>query len=306
LVLKSVKERTGTDYLDAVERFVEWGLAQGDDDPLLAEDVDELLVLYFQHLYDAGCSQSEAQKCRAGISFVFPALRRCLGWADRALAGWELHEPHVSWPPITYGLVLGAAVALWETGQPAAAVGLLLGFECYLRNSEVCNLQVKDLALPGDARIGALAGIAMVGIFKAKTGKFQFVRIRDPLVLALLRHITAGAAPEDQLLPGLTPSRFRAALREGLRLLGFPDAPYVIHSLRHGGAVHDYLIDGQSLETVMETGRWVSTKSARTYLQSGRVLLLQQVIPVDVQAMIVVLELDRGAGFGMPGCFQPR
>jgi hypothetical protein len=41
------------------------------------------------------------------------------------------------------------------------------------------------------------------------------------------------------------------------------------HSLRHGGATHDYL-KGMPFDDVMVRGRWAVTKSAVHYIQQGR------------------------------------
>ena len=60
-------------------------------------------------------------------------------------------------------------------------------------------------------------------------------------------------------------------------------APYVFHSLRHGGATHRYL-SGQPLEDILRFGRWASTKSARRYVQSGRALLLAVNVAPNVLA----------------------
>ena len=294
-------------YRKAVAGFVAYAAANEEDfgamDDLL---FDQMLVDYLQQLYNNGCSQSEAKDTYSGVVHFLPHLRKQLPWTLRALKGWGTLEPSQSWPPITYGLVLTVAVALWERKDYAHATALLLSFECYLRSGEVCALQVKDVALPGDVRLGTMSTLSTLGVMKAKTGRYQHVTVRDPLVIHLLSLFTVGAAPDAPLLPGVSQPSLRKALRHGLRLVGMPDAPYVPHSCRHGGATHDYLLGGLSLESVLERGRWASSKSARTYLQSARVLLLLQQIPPETAGLIRLREGDRGASFGLPGHFAPR
>ncbi len=53
---------------------------------------------------------------------------------------------------------------------------------------------------------------------------------------------------------------------------------YTPHSLRHGSATHDFC-NGIEIETILIRGRWVSAKSARTYIQSGRSLAIQTNLP---------------------------
>ena len=56
---------------------------------------------------------------------------------------------------------------------------------------------------------------------------------------------------------------------------------FVPHSLRHGGATHDYL-KGLPIEDIMRLGRWI-------YIQSGRAILLSNIIPREVVELAKVL-----------------
>jgi hypothetical protein len=283
-------------YLAALTPYLAW-CEELRADPSEAADFDELLSRYIQILYDNKCSLGEALTLRSSVVFFDPGLKGLLPLADRALEGWRRLEPAESWPPATYGLAFGAACELWLCGDVAHATAILLAFECYLRNDEVCKMSVRDVALPGDARVGRASTFAAVAIQFAKTGRRQWVTVRDPLVLSLLQGFAEGAQPSDKLLPGVSPDSFRQAFRRGLDLLGFPNAPYVVHSLRHGGATHDYTVGGLSLESVLERGRWRSTATARRYLQSARVLLLDVCIPTTVVTKIDTYLVDKNQIF---------
>jgi hypothetical protein len=108
-------------------------------------------------------------------------------------------------------------------------------------------------------------------------------------VRKLLRLVMAGKTGDDLLFP-LAAKTYLSHLRGACKLLNLGKS-YVLHSLRHGGATEDY-IGGTSVEDVLLRGRWVSTKSARVYIQSGRALLLQQRIPEKVRRLIALLKTD--------------
>lgn len=96
-------------------------------------------------------------------------------------------------------------------------------------------------------------------------------------------------SPTAQVFP-FTAARLRALMQSSAQALGLA-APYVLHSLRHGGATCDY-IAGRPVAAIVLRGRWASFKSARTYIQRGQALLLDAVIPHNVQqiAQVVVLQ----------------
>ena len=89
--------------------------------------------------------------------------------------------------------------------------------------------------------------------------------------------------------PGCLPcaSAFYRHFKHACADLGLSKS-YVPHSLRHGGATHDFL-RGLSLEDILHIGRWASIKSARHYVQEGRALLLSTSVPRDISALSRVL-----------------
>ena len=56
---------------------------------------------------------------------------------------------------------------------------------------------------------------------------------------------------------------------------------YSPHSLRHGGATRHFL-QKKPISDIQFRGRWSSSKSVRTYIQSGRALLLLTQVPTEV------------------------
>ena len=90
-------------------------------------------------------------------------------------------------------------------------------------------------------------------------------------------------------LPGgfafsFSPAEFRALFHEACGALGLRGA-YVPHSLRGGGATHDFERMRSStvdITHIMIRGRWTSAKSLFTYCQAGKSLLLQVAEPPDL------------------------
>ncbi len=285
--------------MTAVDNFLLWCELNDEEDTGDPEDFDLLVCTYVQHLYDTMRSESEAKRLRSALVFLHPSLRNQLGLTDRALLGWHRLEPARSWPPITYGLAVAAASALWMTEDYSHAAAILLAFECYLRNSETCNLRICDIALPGDPRRGRRSTLAAIALQKTKTGDKQWVTIRDPLVIHVLRYFISGP-PTGKLFPGISPASFRRKLRYGLWLIGFEHSPYVVHSLRHGGAVRDYLYTPMTLEDVLRRGRWRSVATTRRYLQTTRSILLDVHIPEEAARASVYLEQERFSTFFAP------
>ena len=131
-----------------------------------------------------------------------------------------------------------------------------------------------------------------------KTGKNQWVEVRDAAVRRLMRRLLQVAPAErSALLFPFSAGTFRRHFKAACADLGL--APeYVPHSLRHGGATHDHLT-GVSLEEVLRRGRWASMKSARHYVQSGRALLLTTSVPPDVALLARRLAADVVEAFAL-------
>ena len=97
-------------------------------------------------------------------------------------------------------------------------------------------------------------------------------------MIALIRDLVKNTKPGQFLFPFSAATfrrRFKTACTD-LRLSNL----YVPHSLRHGGATRYRHVLRWTIENVMERGRWVSTKSARRYVQSGNAT--RRVSPTDI------------------------
>lgn len=279
----AVKGTTIERYRLHVFKFAQWGLSV-EEDPTDPVEMDEVLCDYIHYLHQYGQPKSHASLAFCGLIYFMPKYRSHLHLSFRALRGWNKLRPPTVRPPATRGVALGTAAELWHRGHREASVMVLLAFEGFLRNAEVVALRFNDIALPGDMRLGvAPEGTAGVRIRRAKTGGEQWATIQDPLVVEVLRHfMSTSATGESRLFPSMTSDRFRTAFYRAQKWLGFANAIYTPHSLRHGHASEAFLA-GASLETIMARGRWASVNTARYYIQTGRALLLTVSLPAEVQ-----------------------
>ena len=125
----------------------------------------------------------------------------------------------------------------------------------------------------GDNRLDGTTQLMALRLAKTKTGSNQWAEVRRSQVQELVRVLLESTKQGSRLFP-FTTSSFRYHFKNACH--GLPD--YVPHSLRHGGATHDFLV-GVGLEEILRRGRWASTASARHYIQAGRALLLTLRVP---------------------------
>ncbi len=195
-------------------------------------------------------------------------------------------------PPLTWEMTLLIACTLARSGHRDAGVATLLAFDCYLRVGELCRLRLCDVVMPHDARMGSAFTGMVVCLPRAKTGLNQSVPVRRPAVGAVLHdYVTllyqTGAVEWHGHLFSLTASRYRELLCAACVALGLP-ARYTPHSLRHGGASHDYLEHGDVNE-VMLRGRWRSMPSVQRYIQTSAARLAAQEVPAHLHRMALAL-----------------
>ena len=88
----------------------------------------------------------------------------------------------------------------------------------------------------------------------------------------------------DALVFDFSPQLLRRLMREASVSLGVGGTLYVPHSLRHGGATHDFLRTG-SIEHVQFRGRWKSMESSRRYIQQSHALLAAQQVPSNLNQL---------------------
>ena len=145
-------------------------------------------------------------------------------------------------------------------------------------------MTAHDILLPGDSRTSS-ADLSAVRLGRTKTGKNQYAILERP-ELREIATIIAKLSPISDSGDLIFPSRrvLARALKYALSLCKLDKFGFSWHSLRHGGAT-DLLARKVSIETILERGRWASTKSAKRYLQSGLSLQISIELPTTVNEL---------------------
>ena len=282
LLEKRLKKTTRVLYKKAVADFTDWVDDVGHPEPRTSDELDQCLTGYIHDLYDTDRGVDEARRAYYGITkLLLPSMRHGLPTAKLSISSWEKSEPPRSHPPLSWKLTVAIAMRMATDGNPDMAIGTLLAFECYLRIGELIGLRFKDVAGPGDPRTDEQHKDWCLRLRKTKTGRNQWVHVRDRQVASLLRDLMASLKPGQKLF-GFTADYYRRYFKRTCADLGL-SAEYVPHSLRHGGATRDH-VAGMGIEDILLRGRWASNDSARRYIQRGRALLLSVEVPAHVAA----------------------
>jgi integrase len=230
------------------------------------------MCLYLQHLYDSGQSFHLAACTVFGLQHKVPWMANHLNGSKLALKGWNRSAPSTSHPPLTWELTCLLSVWMLLHDEPDVALAMLVGFDCYLRIGELINLTVQDVAKANDPRIGAAYRGVMLRLAKTKTGNNQAVTVENGVVASLLQRRIQGRRSDEKVF-AISREHFYSVMHKACSALGLGDHGYTPHSLRHGGATRHYL-QGKPITDIQFRGRWSNAKSVRTYIQSGRALLL--------------------------------
>lgn len=242
--------------------------------------MDNALAAYGNDRFAESSSRGSRQafvNCVMGVEKFLPYMKQRLVKSRAVYNGWSRLYPAKSPPPMPLSVLLVLSSLFYAAGLSEVGVSLILAFHAYLRVGELCALRWGDVFLPGDGRISGLPSrgqgrFAGVLLRQAKTGNLQFVPISWPFLIRLLRRAKRGRADSSRVCP-LSPARLRKALNTGLTIIGCGGMGFVPHSLRHGGATHDFMT-GVEPSTIQLKGRWRSRKSFLNYLQAGRGLIL--------------------------------
>ena len=251
--------------------------------------VDHLLSAYIQHTYDHDGSYSNAAQALAALVHYRQDVKLLLFSSRQCIKGWARVKKSVSHPPFTWELAVLLACTFARSGYLGPAVSMLVGFDCYLRVSELTRMRRRDVIMPHDPRMGAAQTQMALCLPIAKTGLDQSVVLRNPVVADVLRlwvsHLRLVDRPDstDRIFD-FPDSQLRNLIRNACASLGLGDTPYVPHSLRHGGATADFLRTGD-INYVQNRGRWKSMESARRYIQSTRALLAKHQVPAALNQL---------------------
>jgi hypothetical protein len=296
LLQLAVTPRTRKLYYNAAADFIAWYRNKPGACSSYVH-IDVHLAVYLDTLFRSGISHlGHANNTVFGLIHLAPFLKPWLPVTRRALKGWKKSRVVLSWPPLVWELCCMLAIQLSSVGWYDEAFALLVGYDGYLRISELLSCRVRDfhewiLAEPPQYQLR---------LKFTKTGPNRLVTLTRPGLGAMLgsyirtRH--AGKSSQTRIF-GFSPQQFRKRFRIGCELLGWESVGFVPHSLRHGHA-SDAFNDGVPVETIQVQGRWASIESTRRYIQSARVHLIRgrltPILPVlpdyGVQAVVSLMQ----------------
>lgn len=254
-----------------------------------AADLMPAVAAFLGHRLRNGYAAAAGRTLYAALNLFYPNATTVLRPLARGLSGWERARPPVKRPPLTRPLVVAMAIRLVAWGYPAMAVSVLLSFHCYLRIGELLRVECWHLVPRRAARTGGTNARPFVHIPRAKTGVNQDVEITDADVWLLtavasrVARATAGPgiSPDRARLFPLSEQSFRRLFAACATSYGLPST-VVPHSLRHGGATHDYISATRTPEEVRVRGRWRREKSMQHYVGSMRSALALLSVPEAV------------------------
>ena len=290
---RSVKTPTLKDYQLRIDRFSVW-CQQHRKDWKSASELDQVLALYLQSLFEAGRGQDEGIRVVAAIKFFIPEVSRLgergLPRAVRSLKGWNLAMPQRQRLPMPLE-VLGAMMGcLLYRGYPQLALRMFIQFVTYMRPGEISNLTVGQLIPPQPSMTNACQFWAILLHpqelkIPGKTALFDgsILLDSDLWMGPLLAKITVGRNPAEPLWADphqLLVQQFSQITKE----LGLEELGLSLYALRHGGASHDILASRRPLLEVKKRGRWSTDSSLKRYVKEARLQHeLSKVNPVVVQ-----------------------
>eukprot|EP00435_Cladocopium_sp_Y103_P073070 s132_g42.t1 len=269
LKFAGLQRRTLAAYKLALERFLRFARSNRHDLPSPAQ-LDLALAEYLNSMYQEGEAVSAAGHAISGIKRFIPELRSQLPTASHFSRNWQKCHRPIRAVPISWELLQAMAALCWDQGSPHMALMLYVGFNCFLRTSEMLALQGCHL-LPHHSK----PEVAIVVPFsKTSNGNAQVLMVKDYNIWRLTRHVTRQRPSAALLWPG-TPAQFRALWGQILLCLDFRSDDYTPYGIRRGGATW-FFLETASLDATLARGRWSVSKTARSYVDDGTLTLARQ------------------------------
>ena len=244
-----------------------------------AHSVDRKFTAWLDARFAAGTPRSIGECALNGLHYFLPRLKGKLPYAQRTLRGWRRSVIVESYPPMPLNVATLLAIRLAAHGHILPALAVLLSFDCYLRINECMRLKVGDVRIPSDDRLGPRYLHCAIHLRSTKTLDNLSCTIHDPMIARLLHRCIINRHRSESIFP-FSASVFRELhFKRTLRELRLSHLGFTPHSLRHGGATHDFVIAGRDETYVTKRGRWASAGSAHRYMQTLAAVDLTFAVP---------------------------
>ena len=269
LRVAGLQRRSLSAYKLALERFLAFA-HRSEFELVDATDLDYVLAEYFNCMYQEGEPVSAAGHTLSGIKRFIPELRIQLPTASQYFRNWQRCHRPLRAVPISWELLQAMAAICWDQGSKPVALPLYIGFNCFLRTSEMLALQFCHL-LPHHTK----PEVAVVIPFsKTSHGNAEVLLVKDERLWRLTHALKAKKGITAPLWAG-TPGLFRSTWARLLECLEFRPDDYTPYGVRRGGATW-YFLETASLDATLARGRWATSKTARSYIDDGTLTLANQ------------------------------
>ncbi|CAK0897757.1 unnamed protein product, partial [Prorocentrum cordatum] len=216
-------------YRIAVAEFLAFAIEGGF--PLNSSaEADSALGAYVEDQWANEGTLSHGRYALAGCLFFAPELRTALPFAWSLVKTWQKLAPINRAYPASPEMALGLAGAAVSVGQPLLAALVLVTFDAMLRTKELRDLTYDDITFAEGGVILRLSETKM-GV---RTGNVQFVVVRTPAAVNLLRVAAERAQPTDHLCP-YTYVQLQRLLKSLLAVASIPPARWSWYSFRSAG-----------------------------------------------------------------------
>jgi hypothetical protein len=270
LYAHSIALKTRKSYEREALRFLEF--VSREQLPLTcAVDLDIALSLFARFMFDEGYGAATGDRLLAAANFVWPLWAPEVRVTPQCIVGWRKLRPSTKRIPLTRAVATAIALRMVAWGYPCAGVMTLVAFHCYLRIGEFTTTRCVDVVPAASERVGLGNANMFVSIPNAKTGPLQDVEIteRDIETLALLCMAVRGGEHSRERMCSLSEYQYRKLFRAVCNSWQLP-GDVTPHSLRHGGATHDYTVERRNAKDIMVRGRWQREKSFAHYVGTMR------------------------------------
>ena len=262
-----IAKKTLTMYKGACIAFFKF--ARTKPEPTVTpEAVDEALCQFIEAAWEEGDPKALPTNARSGLMHFLPRLRGKLHGAQRLLSAWTKHELPQRAPPLPREFLLALAGRALINHDLRLCVTLLLGFHAMLRTGELLAVRAQHFV---HSQHGSTVHLSLP---VTKSGQRlqnvpEAVVLDDPLLLAYLRVLLPRLEPGELVYPSSS-ATFRAAFRQLCLHARLPalTPTWRPYSLRRGGATAHFMQLG-SLDRTAVRGRWLSTKTARIYINEA-------------------------------------
>lgn len=234
--------------------------------PKTWEDFDVAAAQFLEHVFSEGYPKGYGSDGLAALQHFVPEVAGKLRHSWRLLKSWQKMEPPVRVLPISPLMVVAISGACARLGYVSAAAAFLVAFDALLRPGELYALQKQHVTWARGKAILSLHG-TKTGQRKAAT---EMVVCHSHVTNVWLWLALKNKKPKDKLLD-CSPADLRHLFHTTIQHLQVA-GHFSLYSFRRGGATWHFISE-QSMEATLLRGRWVSTTTARIYLQDAAATL---------------------------------